>query len=190
MANAPGSTLFMPIADASEQTLALMTMAIANGTVIMDDAKGRMAGDLAPFIRAGLLKPDKRVPLSVLQQMACEANCSKCAFMALSIVLTMQATGPGGLYFNGLNRWSIVGAFAGQGIRGFGFRFQHDDRWTLPNPVGLDGVYEGMCPPCCEDMRAAVATFVAREFGQGGAYDPATKARRHAGARPVGSCAR
>jgi hypothetical protein len=82
MANAPGSTLFMPIADASEQVLALMTMAIGNGNVIMDDAEGRMAGDLEPFIRSGLLNPDKRVPLSVLQQMAYEANCSECAFMA------------------------------------------------------------------------------------------------------------
>ena len=104
MANAPGSTLFMPIADASEQTLAIMAMVIGNGNVIMDDAEDRMAGDLETFIRAGLLNPDKRVPLSVLQQMAYEANCTKCAFMAHNIVLTMQAMGLGGLYFNGLNR--------------------------------------------------------------------------------------
>ena len=104
-----------------------------------------------------------------------EANCSECAFIAHNIVLTMQAMGLGGLYFNGLNRWSILGAFAGQGIRGFGFRFQHDTRWTLPNPVGLEGVYEGMCPPWFDDMRAAARrAFVARKFGQGGTYDPAT----------------
>jgi hypothetical protein len=174
MANAPGSTLFMPIADASEQTLALMTMAIANGNVIVDDAKGGMAGDLDPFIRAGLLNPEKRVPLSMLQQMAYEANVSECAFMGHNIVLTMQAMGLGGLYFNGLNRWSILGAFAEQGIKGFGFRFQHNAGWTLPNPVGLEGVYEGMCPPWYEDMRAAAEAFVARKFGQGGAFDPAT----------------
>ena len=58
-----------------------------------------------------------------------------------------------------------------RGIRGFGFRFQHDDRWTLPNPVGLEGVYEGLCPPWFDDMRAAVDAFVARKFGQGGTYD-------------------
>jgi hypothetical protein len=172
MANAPGSTVFMPIADASEQVLALLAMAIGNGNVIMDDDAGRPAGNLDRFVSSGLLDGAKRVPMSVLQQMAYEANCSELAFMAHNIVLTMQAMGLGGLYFNGLNRWSILGAFAEQGIRGFGFRFVRDERWTLPNPVGLDGVYEAMCPPYYHDMHAAVAAFVARKFGQGGAYDP------------------
>ena len=173
MANAPGSTMFMPIADASESVLALMTMALANGNVLMDDAAGRPAGDLEPFIASGLLKRDKRMPLSVLQQVSYESNCSEAAFMAHNVVLTMQAMGLGGLYFAGLNRWSILGAFADDGIQGFGFRFQHDQRWTLPNPVGLDGHFEGMCPPYHADMRAAVAAFVERKFGPGGAYDPA-----------------
>lgn len=173
MANAPGSTMFMPIADASESVLALMTMALANGNVLMDDAAGRPAGDLEPFIASGLLNRDKRMPLSVLQQVSYESNCSEAAFMAHNMVLTMQAMGLGGLYFAGLNRWSILGAFAGNGVQGFGFRFQRDDRWTLPNPVGLDGHFEGMCPPYHADMRAAVAAFVERKFGPGGAYDPA-----------------
>lgn len=173
MANAPGSTLLMPIADASEQLLALMAMVVGNGNVIVDDQAGRAAGNLEPFLRSGLLDPDKRVPLSVLQQMAYEANVSECAFMAHNMVLALQAMGLGGLYFNGLNRWSILGAFAAQGIEGFGFRFQQDERWTLPNPVGLADIYQGMCPPFFDDMHAAVAAFAARKFGQGGAYDPA-----------------
>lgn len=174
MANAPGSTLFMPMADASEQVLALLCMAIGNGNVIMDDQAGRYAGNLEPFISSGLLDDSKRVPLSVLQQMAYEANCSELAFMGHNMVLTMQAMGLGGLYFNGLNRWSILGAFADNGIEGLGFRFVRDERWTVPNPVGLDGVYEALCPPYYPDMRTAVETFVARKFGPGGAYDPAT----------------
>lgn len=174
MANTPGSSLFMPIADASEQLLALMAMAIGNGNVIMDDTEGGIAGDLARFIHSGLLNPDKRVLLSVLQQMAYEATVSECAFMAHNMVLTLQGMGLGGLYFNGMNRWSILGAFKRAGIKGFGFRFQHDDRWTLPNPVGLEGIYQGLCPPWFDDMHAAVAAFSARKFGQGGAYDPAT----------------
>ncbi len=173
MANAPGSTMFMPIADASESLLALMAMALANGNVIVDDAAGRTAGDLEPFVRSGLLNGAKRMPLSVVQQVSYESNCSEAAFMAHNVVLTMQAMGLGGLYFAGLNRWSILGAFEGDGIQGFGFRFQRDERWTLPNPVGLDGHFEGMCPPYHADMRAAVAAFVERKFGPGGTYDPA-----------------
>ena len=174
MANAAGSTLFMPIADASEQVLALLAMAIANRNLVVDDEAGRPAGELEPFVRSGLLDATKRVPLSVLQQMAYEAHCAELAFMGHNIVLTMQAMGLGGLYFNGLNRWSILGAFADAGITGFGMRFVRDPRWTLPNPVGLDGVYEALCPPYCADMRAAVDRFVARKFGPDGAYDPAT----------------
>jgi hypothetical protein len=174
MANAPGSVLFMPMADASEQVLALMAMVIGNGNVLMDDERKRPAGNLAPFIASGLLNDSKRVPLSVLQQMAYEANCAELAFMGHNIVLAMQAIGLGGLYFNGLNRWSILGAFANNGIEGLGFRFVRDERWTVPNPVGLDGVYEALCPPYVANMREAVEMFVARKFGQRGAYDPAT----------------
>jgi hypothetical protein len=174
MANAPGSTLFMPVGDASEQVLGLMAMALGNGNVLVDDAAGRPAGDLARFIRSGLLQEGKRVPLSVLQQMAYEANIAELAFIGHNIVLTMQAMGLGGLYFNGLNRWSILGAFNESGIDGLKFRFVHDSRWMLPNPVGLDGHFEALCPPYVSNMREAVDIFVQRKFGPEGAYDPGT----------------
>lgn len=174
MANAPGSTLFMPIGDASEQVLALMSLAISNGNVLMDDETGKPAGNLQPFISSGLLDENKRIPLSVMHQMAYEANCSELAFMSHNIVLTLQAMGLGGLYFNGLNRWSILGAFADKGIKGMGFRFIRDPRWTMPNPVGLEGVYEALCPPWYPNMRAAVEVFIERKFGPKGAYDPQT----------------
>jgi hypothetical protein len=174
MANAPGSTLFMPVGDASEQVLGLMAMALANGNVLVDDIAGRPAGDLAPFVRSGLLQEGKRIPLTVLHQMAYEANVSELAFMSHNIMLTMQAMGLGGLYFNGLNRWSILGAFNESGIEGLRFRFVHDPRWTLPNPVGLDGHIEGLCPPYVSDMREAVNIFVERKFGPEGSYDPST----------------
>lgn len=171
MANTPGSTLFMPIGDASEQVLSLMALAISNGNVLMDDDAGKPAGNMKPFISSGLLNDQKRIPLSVMHQMAYEACCSELAFMGHNIVLTLQAMGLGGLYFNGMNRWSILGALADEGIHGMGFKFVRDKRWTTPNPVGLDGVYEALCPPWYPDMRSAVEEFVNRKFGPGGAYD-------------------
>jgi hypothetical protein len=174
MANAPGSTLFMPVGDASEQVLGFLAMVIANGNFIVDDEAGRPAGDLAPFVRSGLLDETKLSPLSVLQQMAYEANTAELSFMAHNIVLTMQAMGLGGLFFNGINRWSVLGAFADDGIAGLGFRFVDDERWTLPNPVGLDGMYEALCPPYQPDMRTAARVFAERKFGPGGTYDPST----------------
>lgn len=174
MANAPGSTLFMPVADASEEVLGLLAMAIANGNLPVDAEAQCPAGNLAPFVRSGLLDDNKPAPVSVLQQMAYEGNCSEVDFMAHNMVLTMQAMGLGGLFLAGLNRWSVLGAFAEQGIDGLGFRFVEDGPGPLPNPVGLDGHYEALCPPYHDDMRSAVEAFVARKFGPEGTYDPST----------------
>jgi hypothetical protein len=174
MANTPGSTLFMPIGDASEQMLSFMALAISNGNVIMDDDAGKQAGNLKPFIISGLLNDSKRMPLSVLHQMVYEAICSELAFMSHNIVLTLQGIGLGGLYFSGLNRWSVLGAFADKGIKGMGFRFVRNESWTVPNPVGLDGIYEALCPPYYPNMRAAVEVFVERKFGPKGTYDKET----------------
>jgi hypothetical protein len=174
MANAPGSTLFMPMADASEQVLALMCMFLGNGYMIMDDEAGAPAGDLGPFVRSGLLNPEKKFPLTMLVQGMYEANCAELAFIGHNLVLAMQAMGLGGLYYNGLNRFSILGAFADDGIRGLGFRFVQDDTRPFPDPVGLDGHFEALCPPYHPDMRAAARAFVDRKFGPGGAYDPDT----------------
>jgi hypothetical protein len=174
MANAPGSTLFLPMADASEQVLGLLSIFLGNGYVIMDDEAKRPAGSLDRFLRSGMLDSSRPFPLSVLVQSAYEANCAELAFMGHNVTLAMQAVGLGGLYYNGLNRWSILGGFAEDGIEGLGFRFTRDERWTVPNPVGLDGVYEALCPPYYPDMRAAVEAYVTRKFGVGGAYDPDT----------------
>lgn len=174
MTNAEGSTLFMPMGDVTEQLLGITAIFLANGYVIKDDRAKRPAGDLAPFIRSGLLDEEKAFPLSVLELSTYEASTMELAFMGHNIVLAMQAMGLGGLFFNGVNRWSVLGAFAEEGIRGLGFRFVTDERWTTPNPVGLEGHFEALCPPFQRDMRAAVETFVERKFGTGGAYDPST----------------
>ncbi len=47
--------MFLPVGDASEQVLGLLAMAIANGSLIVDDEAKRAAGELAPFVRSGLL---------------------------------------------------------------------------------------------------------------------------------------
>lgn len=173
-ANAPGSTLFAPVADASEQLLGILSMFVENGYLIVDDQTGGPAGDLTPFIKSGLLEEEKAFPLSFLEAATFATNCAEVSFIGHNIVLTMQAMGLGGLFFSGLNERNVLGAAAGDGVEGFGFRFVEDDNWVAPNPVGLDGVFEGLCPPYYPDMRAAVDAFVERKFGSGGAYDPDT----------------
>jgi hypothetical protein len=169
-ANQPGSTLFMPVADASEEALGLLALMIRHGVMVVDQDTDEPAGNLEPFVRSGLLQREKRLPLSELQGDTHECVCLEAAFMGHNVVLLMQAMGLGGLYFNGMDPQSVLGARAAEGISGLGFRFVEDERWVTPNPVGLDGVYEALCPPYYPDMHAAVEAFVERKFGSNGAY--------------------
>lgn len=171
-ANKPGSTLFMPVGDASEECLGIMALMVRHGVMVVDHETGEPAGNLEPFVRSGLLDPEKRLPLSELLSDVNDSMCLELAFMGQNIVLMLQAMGLGGLYFNGMDGLSALGAYANDGVSGLGFRFIEDDRWVTPNPVGLDGVYEALCPPNYPDMHAAVEAFAARKFGTGGAYDP------------------
>jgi hypothetical protein len=147
---------------------------LRHGVMVVDHETGEPAGNLEPFVRSGLLDPAKRLPIAELLSDVHESLCVELAFMGHNIVLMLQALGLGGLYFNGVDLLGVLGAYAGDGITGLGFRFVEDDRWVTPNAVGLEGVYEALCPPNHPDMRTAVEAFVERKFGPGGAYDPDT----------------
>lgn len=174
-ANVPGSTLFMPVVDLGEYFLALLSTRIQNRVVVYDDRAGRLAGDLEPFVRSGLLDGDKRVSLSQVEQSALAGNAASLGIMGHNLVLTMQAMGLGGWMYSGISSLSLMGAFQERGIPGLGFRFQRDARWPVPNPIGLDGVYESVCPPYQPDLRTAARLLAERKFGSGGAYDPGSE---------------
>jgi hypothetical protein len=171
-ANKPGSTLFMPVGDASEEAFGILALMVRHGVMVVDHETGEPAGNLKPFVRSGLLDDVKRLPLSELLSDVHECMCLELAFMGHNIVLTLQAMGLGGLYFSGMDGLSALGANARDGVTGLGFRFVEDERWVVPNAVGLDGVYEALCPPYHPDMHSAAKVFVERKFGPGGAYDP------------------
>lgn len=171
-ANRAGSTLFMPVGDASEEAFGILALMIRHGVMVVDHETGEPAGNLEPFVRSGLLDREKKLPLSELLSDVHECMCLELAFMGHNIVLTLQAMGLGGLYFNGMDGLSVLGANAHDGVMGLGFRFIEDERWVVPNPVGLDGIYEALCPPYYPDMHSAAKVFVERKFGPGGAYDP------------------
>ncbi|HMQ06530.1 MAG TPA: hypothetical protein PKC30_04470 [Saprospiraceae bacterium] len=170
--NKPGSTLFILSGDATEVCLGIMALMMRHGVMLVDHDTGENAGNLEPFIRSGLLDPEKRFPISELHHDVIQCVSIETAIMGHNIVLMLQALGLGGLFFNGLDDLSVLGANASEGIKGLGFRFVEDKNWITPNPVGLPGVYEGLCPPNYPDMYAAVKAFVNRKFGKGGAYDP------------------
>jgi hypothetical protein len=76
--------------------------------------------------------------------------------------------------FDGINPMSVLGASGDPGVPGLGFAYDSDPRWSLPNPTGLEGHFEGACPPHCRDMREAVDRVVSRKFGADGPFNPGT----------------
>ena len=170
-ANKPGSTLFMPVGDAAEECLGILALMVRHGVVLFDQDTGKTAGNLDPFVRSGMLDPQKRMPLSELQATVYESIAMETAFKGHNIVLMLQAIGLGGLFFNGIDELSVMGARSSEGIQGLGFSFVEDERWETPNPIGLKGVYESLCPPNYPDMHTAVKVFIKRKFGERGAYN-------------------
>ena len=76
--------------------------------------------------------------------------------------------------FDGIDRFSMLGASGNPEVPGLGFRYDTDQRWSTPNPTGRQGVFEAYCPPHYRDMAAAVAAFAERKFGPGGPFHPDT----------------
>ncbi len=174
--NRPGSTLFMPVGDVGQQLLAFLAMYVSNGYTLYDDDRGCMGGNLEPYIQAGVISdaPQMRFALSHIEQAAYATTAMELSTICQNIVLMMQAIGLGGWMYSGIFPYSVLGAFADEGISGLGFRFTRSEEWVLPNPVGLDGIYESLCPPYVTDMYEAAQRLAEQKFGNSGTYDPAT----------------
>ncbi len=174
-ANVPGSTVFIPVANVSEQMLGFLFIVANSGYTVWDDLHGRAAGDLDAFHQSGLLNRDKKYPLSYMEQYLLTTCAVEMGAMGHNIALGLQALGLGGWFFSGISPFSLMGVAAAKGIDGLGFRFEKRADWGVPNPVGLDGVYEGYCPPFYPDMRSAVMAYVQLKHGAGGAYTQGTE---------------
>ena len=173
--NRPGSTLFMPVGDLGEHFLTLLALYVSNGYTLYDDYSGCQCGNLAPYLRTGVINdtPQKRLALSQMEQGVYSSVAMELALICQNLVLMMQAIGLGGWMYTGISANTLLGAWANQGIPGLGFRFVEREDWPAPNPVGLDGIYESCCPPYVADMYEAAHKLAKRKFGPGGTYDPA-----------------
>jgi hypothetical protein len=76
--------------------------------------------------------------------------------------------------YDGIDRHTVLGATGDANVPGLRFRCDKDDRWSIPNPTGLLGVFEGYCPPHYKDMREATEALMKRKFGDGGVYNMET----------------
>jgi hypothetical protein len=171
-ANVPGSLLIMPVADVAQHQLALLCFLVQNGYCIYDDVNRQKIEGLERF--RGLVDVDNPYPLTWLEQYALTECTVELSTACHAGMLMLQAMGLGGWMYDGIDRYTLLGASGNPEVPGLGFRFDTDDRWALPNLTGLPGVFEGYCPPHYPDMRAAVEALARRKFGPGGPFNPGT----------------
>jgi hypothetical protein len=172
IANAPGSLLVIPVADIAQHAIANLCFFTQNGYSVYDDVTGARIPGMERF--RSLVDVDDPLPLTFLEQYSLTEATAELATSAFAGTLVLQAMGLGGWMFDGIERLSMLGASGDPGVPGLGFRFDQDERWPMPNPTGLPGVFEAFCPPHYPDMRAAVEALAERKFGPGGVYNPQT----------------
>ena len=173
-ANVPGSLLVIPVADIAQHMIAILCFFVQNGYAVYDDVNGRKIDGLDEF--SDLVDVEEAFPLTFAEQYALTEATAELATSCYAGVLMLQAMGLGGWMFDGIDRFSMLGASGNPDVPGLGFRYDEDERWSTPNPTGLEGVFEGYCPPHHSDMAAAVEAFTERKYGSGGPVSP-----RHSG---------
>jgi hypothetical protein len=170
--NVPGSLLVIPVADIAQHLIAILCFFVQNGYSIYDDVNDRRIPGLEEF--RGLVDVEEPVPLTFAEQYALTEATAELATSCYAGVLMLQAMGLGGWMFDGIDRFSMLGASGDPDVPGLGFRFDEDERWSTPNPTGREGVFEAYCPPHYAYMAAAVEAFAERKFGAGGPFNSDT----------------
>jgi hypothetical protein len=139
-------------------------------------------------VKSGFVNPDNVVPLSIVRCMLAD---HEAFFLEQNLMLVAQAMGLGAWVHVAPQAPYVFQRDEARGLRGLGFRMAQPDkawsRWppvpsTQPNPVGIDGVLEGFCPPYVSSMDEAVdrhlelkyAAYADREVFGRGYRDPAS----------------
>jgi hypothetical protein len=170
--NRPGSTLIIPVADIAQHMLLILCFLAQNGYCIFDDVHGERIPGMEKF--KGIVDTANPFPLTFVEQYALTEATAELSTSCYAGMLMLQALGLGGWMFDGLDRFSVLGASGNPAVPGLGFQFEKRDDWALPHVTGRPGVFEGYCPPHFSDMRAAVEAIVTRKFGLNGPFNANT----------------
>jgi hypothetical protein len=166
--NVPGSLLVIPVADVAQHTIAGLCFLLQNGYVVYDDVNDRRIPEIEQF--GHLADLEQPLPLTFVDQYMLAEAVAELATACYAGVLMLQGMGLGGWMFDGIDRFTMLGASGDPEVPGLGFRYDLEAGWSTPNPTGLEGVFEGFCPPHHPTMAAAVEAFTERKFGAGGPY--------------------
>jgi hypothetical protein len=162
-ANQPGTTLFVPVTDMTEEYLNVLLVYLGEEqrVTIVDELLGGQPAGLGPWVSSGRLDGERRMSIFQFEQRLLGIKATEAAFICQNIALVQQCLGLGGFTFSAYNsRWAL----GGLDVPGLGFRFLQD-RAGEPYPVGKDGIFEALTPPYAKDADAAVDGFLAKKLG-------------------------
>lgn len=128
-------------------------------------------------IRSGWSNKEQPAPLGFAHVMRTDQE----AFLLMqNLMLTGHSMGLGGWIHAAVFPPYILQRDPAKGWHGLGFRFQEPEKRkfrrsppvpsTQANPVGIDGVLEGLCPPYVRSMDDAVDQVLEEKYGAMGAY--------------------
>ena len=170
--NVPGSTVFMPVTDITEEYINGIMLIVDMGMYLIDDYKGHRVCGCERWIKEGYVAEDRAVPMSWHQNLLTLATTVEAGFIGHNMVLAMQAMGLGGWLYGCATPIIVMGGTPL--TEGLGFRFESNpkDPKQIPQPVGIDGLFESFRPPYYKNMSEAVDAVVAKKFGPQGTFNP------------------
>lgn len=171
--NQPGTTIFIPVIDQSEEYINFMLGIFDKegfGYRMIDDIKGQSAG-LQQFIDSGKLKGPE-IPVSSTEMNLLYGNIAPAYLILENIHLAAEAMGLGGVMFSGYTGQIVLGVTSWS--KGLGFRSNKTKDGKV-NPIGLDGIFEAYCPPYYKNMEDAIDAFIDKKYGSNGVYSAGRK---------------
>lgn len=194
VSNVPGSTILVPVVDLTRQYINGLMFLLSHRdgprpTPIDDWNFYRKAG-VSKWVKSGFLNEDLKLPLGFLGTFRIHVEAE---LLVQNILLAIQALGLGGWVHAAFPGPLLLGdpEFARYG-RGLGFRYVKPRSSVLrkllkpvtplpagrPNPVGLDGLLEGYCPPYYPSMSAAIDALIEHKYGKSGVYSESSDLKK------------
>lgn len=188
VSNVPGSSILVPVVDLTRQyingIMFLLTQDDGHRPTFIDDWNFYRPAGVKKWVKNGFLNKDLPIPLGVLGSARIQIEAD---LLLQNVFLMIQAMGLGGWIHAAFTGPVLLGDADYRNVgRGLGFRFHRPNRplrklvkflFPLPswrdNPVGLDGVLEGYCPPYYPSMNDAIDKLLEHKYGKQGLYtDP------------------
>jgi hypothetical protein len=175
-ANRPGTTLFMPVCDVTEELINGLMLFIEQGHYLVDASDDMKPLGCEKWVKEGLASLP--VPYQYVEPfMAFGASNAETGFLCQNLLLVQGALGLGGWPFGGFNAMIALGGTPL--CRGLGFRFEtpsHGPGAGIPYPIGKDEVFETHHPYYFGgSIDDAIDDIIERKWGRCGIFNPETK---------------